>query len=67
MNNSVIRPIDGFIGCGKIGCSGALIGGEIGAAFDATLLSIGMKYRCAFHLIADRYSPAPIRSDFYRS
>lgn len=67
MNNFVIRPINGFIGGGKIGCSGAPFGGEIGAAFNATLLSIGMKYRCAFHLIADRYSPAPIRSDFYRS
>lgn len=67
MNNFVIRPIDGFIGGGKIGCSGATIGGEIGATFYATLPSIGVKYRGAFHLITDRYSPAPIRSDFYWS
>ena len=67
MNNFVICSIDSFIGGGKGSGSGATISGKVSAAFDAPLPSIGMKYCCAFHLIADRYGPAPIRSDFYWS
>lgn len=65
MHNFVIRLIDSIIGSGKTGCASAMVGGQISAAFDATLPSIGMKYRRAFHLIADRYFPASVRSDFY--